>query len=95
VPSKSEGSIELFGTVRDNKAGKQEHLLNFTTGTEEPRLRHRIGLRPAQADVMVKMEGAAPFCRAGAEVGMFVSTHSFWRGAKKENLSEWHRIPRK
>jgi len=25
-------------------------------------------LRPAQADVMVKMEGAAPFCRARAEV---------------------------
>jgi len=25
------------------------------------RLRHRIGLRPAQADVMVKMEGADPF----------------------------------
>jgi len=86
----SEGSIELFGIVKDNKVGKQEHLLNFTTGTEEPlpssrapthRVLVDIGLRPAQADMMVKMEGAAPFCRARAEVGMFVSTHRFWRGA--------------
>jgi len=51
------------------KPGEMALLVIFIMGPMSPfRLRHPIGLRPAQADGMAKREGAALFCRAGTEV---------------------------